>query len=343
MPQDQWGNVADVVINKPTCVGRENPGQLFEMSCNYICMILVRYLKEGLCELDEAIEMLLSFLDEVSPLQAEALRSMFSELDDEQIATFMDSVLMDGILDLSLRPIQDNMTLDKLSRVYKKFPWIKMNNILMPIQDSMGNFRYAPSYRPIVFGMKYMYRLKQYSEEKFSATSLSATNVKNLNTKSKANKYHKAVHSNTPIALGSMEVDELNHVGIEYVTSMLLVNSVSPQARRLCEQMVTGDPFKIDIKLDEDSANRNVEIMNSYLKVKGEKFIFRKIPKIQKPLFTMSLFNISKPGYSVDSASLFSIIKEPFFDYDEYYKRREKFNEMKHSNLFTLPLFTIKE
>ena len=50
-----------------------------------------------------------------------------------------------------------------------------------------------------------MFRLKQYADDKFSSTSMSATNIKNLNTRSKNSKNYKSLHSNTPIAQGTME------------------------------------------------------------------------------------------------------------------------------------------
>ena len=127
-----------------------------------------------------------------------------------------------------------------------------------------------------------MFRLKQYADEKFSSTSMSATNLRNLNTRSKSSKNYKSLHSNTPIAMGSMEVDDLSHLGMEYVISILMIHSVSPRARRLCEKMLTGDPFDIDIRLDDESTNRNVEILNTYFKAKGIKLTFEKILKEYK-------------------------------------------------------------
>ena len=54
----------------------------------------------------------------------------------------------------------------------------------MPVVGSNGKIRYVCSRRPMVYGYQYIYRLKQYAEEKFSVTSLSATNVRNENSKS---------------------------------------------------------------------------------------------------------------------------------------------------------------
>ena len=47
--------------------------------------------------------------------------------------------------------------------------------------------------------------VKQYAEEKFMATNLSSTNIRNENTKSKASREFRELHSNTPIRFGNME------------------------------------------------------------------------------------------------------------------------------------------
>ena len=48
-------------------------------------------------------------------------------------------------------------------------------------------------------------KVKQYAEEKFMATNLSSTNIRNENTKSKASREFRELHSNTPIRFGNME------------------------------------------------------------------------------------------------------------------------------------------
>ena len=79
-----------------------------------------------------------------------------------------------------------------------------------------------------------------------------------------------------------MEIDDLSHLGMEHVINILMIHSVSPHARRLCEKMLTGDPFDVDIRLDDESTNRNVEILNTYFKAKGIKLTFEKILKEYK-------------------------------------------------------------
>ncbi len=76
-----------------------------------------------------------------------------------------------------------------------------------------------------------------------------------------------------------MESGDLGHIGMEFVLSALMIHSVSPQARRLTEQLLTDDPYDIDIKLDDKSVNRTAQIANIYLKVMGYRLKFIKKPK----------------------------------------------------------------
>jgi hypothetical protein len=253
---------------------------------------------------------------------------------------FLDSIIRDEYLFTSLRPISDNFTLDKLQAVYEEFPWIKQSYMMVPINDSNGNVRYIRSRRPVIMAKKYMHRMKQHSDEKFSSTSLSATNIKNLNTRNKSSKNYKALHSNTPIAMGDMEISDLLHLGIEYVVSALMIHSVSPKARRLCEQMLTGDPFIPNIRLDEESSNRNVEILNSYLKTKGLRLVFNKIPKKKKQFVEFGVSR-SNPNIPREPFVMFRN-KEEVFDIDEYYQRREEAKERKKKAFVTMPLVRFK-
>lgn len=165
--------------------------------------------------------------------------------------------------------------------------------------------------------------VKQYSEEKFSATSLSATNIRNENTKSRARKDFRELYPNTPIRFGNMETANMNHIGADAVVANMMIHSLSPQGRRLVEQMYTGDPFNIDIKLDSDSKNRSAEIANTYLKTIGRRLVFIKRKKeIKKILVSPIIFKgdptikpISFIPNEIDIAN---------YDVETAFKEREK-------------------
>ena len=221
---------------------------------------------------------------------------------------FIASIIDDGMLYIDVDPGSDTPSLDTLNELHDRFPWINQEYLLTPLLDSNGNVRYVSSRRPIIYGYIYYYRLKQHSEEKFSVTSLSATNIKNENSRNKASKVYKAQFSRTPIRFGDMELGDFSHMGIERVVEMLMLYSSSPQARMLCESAMTGDPYNVDIQLDNKSSNIQAEILETYLKTIGYRLKFIKIPKQKiQPLLR----------YPFEFVASDRSLRNPFIEYAE--------------------------
>ena len=298
MPKTRSGETVEVILNMCGVYGRENTGQLFEITVSYICIKMLQFIQMNVLDIGECIEMYLDLHRIVAPKQAEWLEEMFANLGDDECIDFISKAVADEkSIYLVIEPMTENMTIDKVAQLYEKFPWAKPEPMLMPIIDSAGEVRYIPSRRPMVYGYQYIYRLKQYAEEKFSVTSLSATNIRNENSKSKNSNNYKALYSRTPIRFGDMETGNLVHLGAELVVQMLMLYSTSPHARRLTSEMLTGDPFNIDVKLDMNSINRNVEILNVYLKTMGLKLRFIRKPKqIIRPMIIRPLVPIMPPS-----------------------------------------------
>lgn len=284
MPMLDNGKHIEVCFNSSTCFNRENPGQLMEMSINFISSKILDYIGSHHVDTNTAINMIYRFLSYVSPEEADEFWDLMYTNTKEDRDWYIDDMINDGNIIVSNRPMSESMTLDKLDMIYKEFPFIEQYNVTTMMKDSNGNYRPVPGRRTLVAGKMYIYRLKQYAEEKFSVTSLSSTNIKNENTRNKANKNYKALHTNTPIRFGEMETGDFLHMGAEYVISTLMIHSVSPQARRLVESALTGDPYHVDIVLDSNSRNRNVEILNAYLKTMGLRLVFTKVKKKKEPL-----------------------------------------------------------
>ena len=287
MPMLDNGERVHIIKNQSTCMNRENLGQLNEQSLTFMGSRIIDYINTGVLSPTESMDLILDFMKEVSPSQYKYYYNLLmrnnGEVDFNEAKSFVDSVLEDGGIILSIPPYENGINLDKLNDIYKKFPWIKPYKVMVPMEDSNGNIRYIPTRRKLVIGKIYHYRLKQLAEEKFSVTSLCATNVKNLNTRSKANKVYESRFSKTPIMFGAMETGNMAHIGMEYVIMNLMLYSSSPQGRRLFEHLLTGDPYDIDIKLDKDSINRNAEIIEAIFKAMGLRLGFRKI--IKKPKY----------------------------------------------------------
>ena len=270
---------ADVIFNTSTMYGRENPGQNIELSLNHISAGIIDHIIECKLSLQDAYTEIYDFVKLASPEQAEYMNKKVSSMNQYDFAFFIDSIIHDGVIHLSVRPLTNGMSIDRLNEIYKRFPYVQKNDIEVPMMNSDGTYRYVHARTKAVVGKEYMFRLKQFAEEKFSATSLSSTNIKNENTKSKNKKEFKSLYSNTPIRFGNMETNQLAHLGAEVVVANLMIHSISPQGRRLVEQMYTCYPFSIDIRLDSDSKNRSAEIANIRMKVIGRRLKFEKIKK----------------------------------------------------------------
>ena len=91
-----------------------------------------------------------------------------------------------------------------------------------------------------------------------------------------------------------MESGDLSHMGVENVITGLMLYSASPWGRRLTEELITGDPFDVDVKLDDRSRNRSVEILNAYLTTIGLKLDFEKVPKIKKKIWKRKILTFHK-------------------------------------------------
>ena len=284
MPKLSNGKVVEVIKNQSTCINRENVGQLHEQSLSFIGMKIIDYFKSGVLDASDMCLMWYKFVNLIDPTLALWASRGIDFYDEYQAQYFIDSILEDDAIILSLEPFSTKINQDTIAAIYKEFPWIKPYEVEVPMENSNGEIRYVNTNRPLICAKIYNYRLKQYAEEKFSVTSLSATNLKGLNAKSKANKVYEAKYTKTPVMFGAMESGNLAHLGMQYVVMNLMLYSTSPQARRLFEQLLTGDPYNIDIRLDKDSKNRNAEIINALFKSMGLELVFEKVPKVKKVL-----------------------------------------------------------
>lgn len=288
MPVLDNGTRVDVIKNQSTCINRENIGQLHEQSLTFIGMRLIDAFKSGQYSYTEMARMVYKYMSLIDNNLANELLSWLDFYEDEaSCKEYIDSIIEDGGINISDEPFTTNICLDTIEKMYDEFgDLIKPYDVFVPMEDSNGNIRMIKAKRPMVIGKIYNYRLKQYAEEKFSVTSLSATNLKGLNTRSKANKIYETKYTKTPIKFGPMESGNMAHIGMQYVVMNLMLYSSSPQARRLFEQLLIGDPYNIDIKLDKNSKNRNAEIINALLKTMGLKLVFEKVPKVKKQMVT---------------------------------------------------------
>lgn len=293
-------DIISLIWNQATCVNRLNPGQLFELSLNFISNNIAKYILTFVQDVELCVSIIYEFLETLSYDWAtffiEQMESCIN--DDEAIFVLSEWIAENGDgLYLPLEPISESITLDTLIDIYHKFSWIKPVFIDVPITGSRGKVRFVQSKKPSIVAKQYIYRMKQNAEEKHSATAMSATNVRCLNSKSKAAKMFIRVHSNTPIRFGEMENSIFMLMGAEVQIKNLMIYSTSPQARRDASQMLEN--YELNVQLSEDGKSRSAEMLNAIIKCMGHKFEFKKIPIKYKEI-----------GHDADDSALFR-----FFDW----------------------------
>lgn len=306
MPRiEETGEIIHVIYNPASPINRENTPTIAECSVNFISSRILQVMRSGIYSTEQCLNLYIKYLSIIYPTQAKAVSDYIANMTEpEQHKIFLDTIL-DNFIYISIPPFSKNITIDDLARLHKEFPFLKPYKIKVPLRDSNGNIRYVTARRKLYCGHQYIYRLKQYGEEKFSVTSLSSTNLKNENSKNQDKKSYKSPYSKTPIRFGDMETGNLMHLGVERVIVNLMINSVSPQARRLIQQLLTEDPFNIDIKLNSDCKNRSAEILNAYLLAMGLRINFIKRRKKKEPAFLI-------PPFTVGTLKQIEELKEPF-------------------------------
>lgn len=280
MPLLDNGQRVDVIYNSSTCINRENNGQLNEMFMNFVADRMRDHIYSipGV-DVNYAVNLYIDYLSLVNKDLAKAMEEYLNSGEPEDVEAFMSNMFDEGMI-IPIRTINDNINIDKLAEIKRKFDFVKQFTLKVPQLCSDGNYRYVNARRTLECGEQYIWRLKQYAEEKFSVVSLGATNLKNETTRDNSKRTYKSKHSRTVIAMGNMETGNMLHLGVEPTITNMLLHSVAPIARRrLGTELLEGSIFDFDIKLPEDASNRTVEILNTYLNTIGLKLSFLKLPK----------------------------------------------------------------
>lgn len=341
MPMLPDGTRADAIINSPTMYGRENPAQCFEVSITHVGRELIKHIEENYPDnmsLDEALGEILKYIRIVSPNQAAKVIEYLNDIGDEGKEYYFNSILREGHIDISSKPISESFDIDRLNDLYKAFPYIGQTEIYVPLPDSNGNMRMVPARRKTVFGNRYMLRLKQYGEDKFSATSLSSTNMRNENVKSKAASNYKIAYSNTCNRLGYQEADDLLHAGSDYVAAQLNIHSTSPKTRRDSGNiMISGDPYHVDVRIDPEGSNRNAEIAKVYMKAIGLRInFFKKVKQTAYGALMHCVKFFARPE-DVDREQCVRFVHDKNYDFLKSFRDHEE-NGMEKPDLSKSPV-----
>lgn len=279
------GRPVDLMWRSNTGINRENVTQYKEICLNNFSAQILNHIKN--CKYNaERKDILCKFYELTNPKYAEYVRNKMEDfMTQTEIEEFWESLFELEAIPVVLDPVDDNLGIDDFYKIYETFDFITLPTLEVPVADCRGNIRFIHTRRPVGIGYQYIYRLKQYAEEKYSETSLSAVNIKGDNAKSKASKEYKEPHKRTAIRVGHMETDSLSHIGPDAVSKFLMMYSVSPTGRLSVKSILTDNPFEVNIKLTDKDRNRKVETVMTRFEAMGLEMVIDVKKKKKEAIF----------------------------------------------------------
>ena len=270
MPYLETGERIDVIFNTLGVINRLNSQQLFEQSITFICN-RVRERLRTIESLEEAEKLLLRLIWYFNEDQHEKLREYLKTLNEEKRKEFIEKAITDGIY-IHIPPLWEKEALfDRLRDFYKEFDWVKPYDVYV---NRFG--RKIKVLKPLIVGDMYVIKLKQTSKKGFSVRSTGSLSKKGIPEKSNKAKTHQELYSKTPIRIGDQEnVNSAIGVPTEIISQLHLFYRSSIIGRRhLGEQLATTIKELEDFEYSPEFSNRNVEILQAYLKAMGLRIVF---------------------------------------------------------------------
>ena len=152
------GEKVDLIFNSFTMYNRVNPGQIFEISINHISHEIVKKIAQGNMSVNDSFAMIYKFLDIVIPEEKVALKQLVDDMSLEEKRFYLGSVIMDGCIQLSMKPISDSFDIDRLKKLYDTFPFATHMDLKVPMKDSNGKYRMVNARRKVIVGKEYIFR-----------------------------------------------------------------------------------------------------------------------------------------------------------------------------------------
>lgn len=275
MPVLENGKRIDVLFNCLGVINRLNSFQLFEQSINFIMNRTIDRMKT-LETNDQRASLLFTILKEFSERQAREMGEMYNKLDGVGKEEFMQDIYKRGVY-VHIPPFwHDRPLFDVLTDVYKKYgEWLTPYTVYI----NKGG-RYRPMMNKMVVGEMYIIRLKQTAAKGHSARSVGGVSLIGTPIKDAQAKENKILYSKTPCRLGLDEVLNLL-IGMDprdLAKQNLSYRNSIEGTHDLPVQLLKNGMVE-DLRDDEEIVNRNVEVLNAYLKTMGYKLQDREVIK----------------------------------------------------------------
>lgn len=267
--------------------------------------------------LEEKEKLLLRIVWYFNDKQEKELRKYLNSLTKEQKEEFFESIQREGIY-IHNPPLWEAIPLfDRLRDLYKEFDWIKPYDVYV---NRFG--RRIKVMKPLVVGDMYVIKLKQTSKKGFSVRSTGSLSKKGVPEKSNKAKDHQELYSKTPIRIGDQEnINSAIGVPMDIIAQLHLFYRSSVLGRRHLGKKLAKKIKEIDhIEYLPEFTNRNVEILQAYLKAMGLRIEFSD-DKMYIDICTDEI-----KDFELDDV-LFIGTKEEFEDMKLEYEIRKKYAE----------------
>ena len=324
MPTLEDGRTVHVIFNSLGVINRLNSYQLYESSINFVADRLIEKLKT-MVTLKERIDLLLEFVGRFNKKQREKLEIYYNSLSMSERDEFFEDLYKSGIL-IHIPPMwEDEPLFDTLNNIYKTYDWIKPHKVYV-YNKKFG--RTVPIMRDLYIGSMYIIKLKQSSQKGFSDRSTGALNRKGVPEKSTKAKNNMELYSKTPIRIGEQEnTNMLIGVPPEIISSLHMFYRSSVQGRRyLGKKLLTELDTLEDFAHDGEIKNRNLEILQAYLKALGLRLEFiQDRYTIDINLGNLCCFKRSNKGLLISTKDDFDMmelkdkIREMYYDGEKVY------------------------
>ncbi|MDD3172107.1 MAG: hypothetical protein PHF63_00305 [Herbinix sp.] len=269
MPYLENGKQIHLCFNTNGVINRMNAFQLYEQSITFICNRTQERMRELKTKKQKA-DLLLKLIYLFNEKEGLKLKEYYEKMSPKEQEEFIERVSY-GAIYVNIPPFWHDIPLfERLKNIYKEFDWIKPYDVYI---NKFG--RKIKLINPLVCGDMYIMKLKQTSAKGFSVRATGSINNKGLPGKSNKAKTNRELYSNTPIRIGDQESTNMMITNdVDTVKKLHCLYRFSTKGRRtICKKLLKGKPIK-DIKIDDSFKNRNVEILNAYLKVMGLKLVF---------------------------------------------------------------------
>lgn len=270
MPYLEDGTRVEVLLNALGVINRLNSYQCYEVSINFICDQVVKKLRT-MNSLKEKEALFFDIIKRLNDEEYDAIKVYYKNLSTSGKREFFNDVDTHGIYIHEQIFWEKEPLFDRINQIYKDYDWIKPHDVYI---NKWG--RRIKIMKPLIIGDLYMIKLKQSSKKGFSARSTGALSKRGVPEKSIKTKTHQDLYSSTPIRIGDQEnINSLIGVEPADIARLHMFYRSSVIGRKdLGKKLATTIKTLKDFKYDKDFKNRNVEILQAYLKAMGLRIEF---------------------------------------------------------------------